>query len=427
MAAMQPTETNLTQTNQLQSTQMQPTQPNDNQQTEQAPLDYYYTNFKGTHIDGSEPKEKTLENANGKINYKEIPLQYNYGTPEAPIIDSCFFECPEVSSYGGIVCKRDTKPAAKEGDPPYIKESYSMMFTFNLQDKECVECLEKWDDLHKGTAQTLAKHKGKVGMYSFNPEHPGEIFKHPIYYKIDPVTCERVAGRNPSLWVKLNSWKNNKTLFTDINENVIDWALLTDVEVKMIPLIHVEKIYIGGGKASLQLKLHSAIVTDIVPIGTRSRQTATLDRLKNKKGLADQVASQLAQMRMERQDALDGGAVQPQNATLPGSEVGGMHQIPSSDNTQENLSAYLGGAPSMNSSPPVQTQPVPPVQTQSVPSVSQTQSVPVQPTQPQLNVQSGATQPPQQVQQTVSETQSQTQNQPVQFNAQASQPVLQIQ
>ncbi len=321
---------------------------------------YYYTNFIGSHIHGNEPVPKSFESQNGKVSYQEIPLTYNYGSEEAPIIDSCYFECPEVLSYGGIQSECKTLPPKNEGDAPYIQEKHSMMFTFNLQDAECVACLDKWDQLHTGSAKALENYKGKVKMYSFTAEHPGELYKHPIYYKMDTNTCERVKGRNPTIWVKLNHWKNNRTLFTDLDENPIDWDLLRDVEVKMIPLIHVEKIYIGGGKASLQIKLVSAVVTDIVPINTRTRQTRTIDRLKKRKGLANNVAAQLATLRMEKQDSLDSGNLHnPQTATLP-SSVGSMHQIPSSgSNVQGNqtqLNDYLGAAPAMNQSPPVQHQ-----------------------------------------------------------------------
>jgi len=386
MAATQP---DLNQVQTQAQPQFQPTQDN-----EKPKLDYYYPNFVGTSVSGVDPKEKSFETSNGKVQYKEIPIQYNYGTPESPIIDSLFFELPEVSSFGGIVEKRESKPGLKEGDPAYMKESYSMMFSFNLQDQECAACLKKFDEMHKGTCYALAKHKGRVGMPSFNPEFPGEIYKHPIYYKIDPVTCERVAGKNPSLWVKLNSYKNNKTLFTDLEENIIDWSLLKDVEVKMIPLLHVEKIYIGGGKASLQIKLVSAVITDIAPINTKTKQTATIDRLKQRKGLAENVAAQLASMRMERQDALDGGQIRPQAAKLPPSDqngVGTMHQIPASSNyqgTQESLNAYLGGAPAMNQSPPSMTPNAlpqvqlptanPPSQAFQTPNQSHTQAQPVQ-------------------------------------------------
>lgn len=390
MTTMEPTQT-----------QVQTNQTTENQDATND-IDYYYTEFNGAHLDSIEPKEKSFEGQNGKVSYKEVPIQYNYGTPEAPIIDSCFFECPEVLSYGGIQCERKTLPPKNEGDPPYIQEKFSMMFSFDLQEEECAGCLVKLDELHKASSFAFAKHKGKVGMYDFDPERPGGSFKNPVYYTRDPVTGERVKGRNPTLWVKLNHWKNNKTLFTDLNENSIDWSLLTDVEVKMIPLLHIEKIYIGGGKASLQIKLVSAVITDIAPLNTRTRQTRTIDRLKKRKGLADTVASQLAQLRMDKQDALDPGTFeQPQNARLPGSDAGSMHQIPSGTSgvagTQDQLNAYLNGAPAMNQSPPVQTSaPTPvyqaPAQTiqlpTSQPPVQYQQQVPqIQPPPQTLNVQ----------------------------------------
>ena len=340
--------------------------------------DYYYTNFIGSHVKGSKPVSKSFENNNGKVSYNEVPLTYNYGTEESPIIDSCFFECPEVSSFGGINIKTETKPPRNEGDPPYVKKSYSIMFSFDLQDPECVACLEKLDQLHVGTAQALEKYKGDLSMFSFKAEHPGELFKHPVYYKMDPATCERIKGRNPSVWVKLNDWKTNKTLFTDLAGNKVDWALLEDVELKLVPLLHIEKIYVGGGKASLQVKLVSAVITDIIPINTKTRQTRTLDRLKAKAGLADSVAAQLAELRMAKQDTLDDGDFQPQNANAP--EDGQMHHIPTGGSnfqgTQDNLTSFLGGAPAVNPSPPIQHQQV--SQVQQVPQVQLQQQVPQQ-------------------------------------------------
>jgi len=385
-------------------------------------IDYYYTNFKGDHLQSIDPKEKSFETKNGKVSYKEIPLQYNYGTQESPIIDTCFFEGPILKCYGGINTKREDKPALKEGDPPYVKESHSIMFTFDLLDEECVACLEKFEELHRSAAQQLGKFKGKVGLFDFNPEHPGSTFKNPIYWHRDTVTGERVKGKNPSLWVKLNHYRNNKTLFTDLNETPIDWSLLTEVEMKLLPLIQVEKIYVGGGKASLQLKLVSAVVVDVAPVGTRTRQTRTIDRLRKKRGgLADAVASQLATLRMEKQDSLDSGNLQPQTANLP-SVPGQMHQIPTGSTnlqgTHESLENYLGG---VQSQAPVQTQvqvhqqpqqQQPQVQQQQAP--VQTNSVPTQ-----INLQ-----PSQQLQQTIAPTPT------VQFNPQAQtqgHTVLQIQ
>lgn len=398
-------------------TQTQPNPTQTDQQTNNE-IDYYYDKFNGNHLTGSEPKQKSFQN--GKITYKEIALQYNYGNPESPIIDSCFFELPIVSSYGGIVEKRETKPALKEGDPPYIKESYSMMFSFNLQDQECITCLQKLDELHLASARVLGQYKGKVGFYDFDPERPGNTLKNPVYYKRDEVTGERVAGTNPSMWVKMNHWRNNKTLFTDLNETPIDWSLLKDVEIKMIPLVHVEKIYVGS-KASLQLKLVSAVITDIAPINTRTRQTRTIDRLKKRAGLADQVASQLAQLRMDKQDSLDDGQQHPSVAHLP-SDSGSMHTIPSSSGTiqgtQESLNDYLGGAPTMSQTPPQSHQHF---QTQ-----APVQQIPQRQTsQPQLPQQPAVPQLPQS--QVPQQPSGQVQFNPVTTQTQPAQTVLSIQ
>lgn len=316
-------------------------------------IDYSYEKFIGDNVKATEPKTKTLTTVQGKQTYHEVPVQYNYGTQEKPIIDSCFIEFPMVKTRGGIARKQEERKSNEPGDAPYMKESYSMMFIFDLTDPDCRMCLSKLDELHKGVAKAIFPFKTKIGVPFLVPENAQATgLKHPVYYKMDELTNERAAGLNPSIWVKLNHWKNNKTLFTDLNGTPIDWSLLYDVEAKMIPLIHAEKVYCGGGKTSIQMKMVSAVITDIAPINTRSRQTTTLDRLKEKySGLADAVASQLATLRMEKQDSLDGGDFQPRNAVLPsvqssatsGSETGKMHQL--NGNNQDKLNEFLGAAP----------------------------------------------------------------------------------
>lgn len=327
---------------------------------EQTEPDYTYENFIGRHVQASKPKDKTFEGEGGGGKYKELPLLYNHGTEQAPVIDSCLMELPIVECKGGIVSKSEKKKARKEGDPPYIKESHSLMFTFDMQDNDIKACLLKMDELHSGCAHAFAKFKNDLGQFKFDPENPGQSFKPPVFYKMDVVSGEK-TGQNPTMWVKLNHWKNNKTLFTDLNGNSIDWSLLYDVDLKMIPLVHVDHIYVGSNSTTIQMKLVSAVITDIVSMNTRTKQGSTLNRLKQKyAGLADTVASQLATLRMEKQDSLDDGNFQPQNATLPGSGVGQMHQIPSGSTaggTQGNvdqLNDFLGGAPAVSQSPPVQ-------------------------------------------------------------------------
>ena len=315
-------------------------------------IDYSYKNFDGNKISGNEPTAKSFEGPSGKVSYKEIPLQYNYGTTETPIIDSCYFELPPVTSYGGIIEKVEQKPPRNPTDPPYIKKSYSMMFKFDIQDEECRECLEKLDALYMGSARVLGEFRGKVGLHHFDPTHPQGSYKNPIYYKIDSETFQRIEGHSPSMWVKLNHWTNNETLFTDPKENRVEWELLKNVEVKFIPLLHIDKVYIGN-KPSLQIKLASAIVVDIAPLNTRTRQTATINKLNERhSNLADKVASQLAQVRMEKQDMLDTAPVDSNQHP-----AGEMHAVNNIQNDNSDLKEFLGGTPSMSQQENKQTTP----------------------------------------------------------------------
>lgn len=264
-----------------------------------------YDQFKASHLGGSDPQPQQIKKTNETINYNEIKLHYNYNTPEDPVVSDLFLELPPMQATG---IRSKAEPAqGKNG--AYTKESHSMMMTFDLADpkvrNENQKALEKIDEVHAVACQILGGCKGKVKMYDFDPTRPGGVFKNPIYWPRDEVTGEKIKGRNPSLWVKLHNYKNNRTLFTDLNGEVIDWKLLTDVDITFVPLLHIEKIYIGS-KATLQIYLASAVVIRIVQLGTESRQKETADRIKQQYGggLADTVAAQLAELRMARQDQL---------------------------------------------------------------------------------------------------------------------------
>lgn len=438
------------------------------QQTE---IDYSYENFIGSHVRTIKPKGKSFEVEKGKKQcYNEVPILYNYGTPEAPIIDGCFIELPPVTCKGGIVSKKETKPSLTPGEPPYIKETHSMMIIFNLQDQDNQVCLKKFDEFHMGAAEAFAEHKGDCGMFNFDPKNPGDSFKCPVYYKQNPKTGKREEGQNPSMWVKLNHWKNNKTLFTalpvgDEKPEPIDWSLLYDVDIKFVPLVQAHHIYAGSGKAVIQMKLVSAIILDIVKANTSSKQGTTMNKLKEKyAGLANQVASQLAQVRMERQDELDTATPGRVNATLPsnGGDDGEMHSL-SGGNGQggDQLNDFLGGNNQNNQPrqstyvqrqtsvpqvvPQMQQQVVPQMQQQVVPQMQQGYGVdqyqtPIQqqyqqpqqvpPQQYQVPVQLGQQQVPQNVQQYQQlqvPGQIQLNARPVQLVPSGGQAVLQIQ
>lgn len=347
-----------------------------------------YDQFNPEQLKGSEPISQEIKKPNETIKYHDIKLSYNYGTEQDPIIQDLFFEGPIVTSTG---IKTKEEPAqGKNG--PYNKVSHAMMHVFDLADNDTrndsLQALEKLDDVHIAAAAIIGNCKGKLKMHDFDPTRPGGVFKSPVYWHRDEVTGEKIKGKNPNIWVKIRGATYNRTLFTDLDGRPIDWNLLSNVNITMIPLYHFEKIYVGS-KASMQIYLASAIILKIVPVGTESRQTSTMDRLKAKYGsLADQVEAQLADLRMARQETLQHSVPLPSSHTEFGSDYssgGTMHTIPTSnsnENSNENnpsLQEFLGNAPTMNNQVTMPSQTLPQAPSQAMP---QTTTQPIR-----LNVQ----------------------------------------
>lgn len=296
-----------------------------------------YENYNPEHMKGSEPIPKEIQKDKETIKYNDVKLSYNYGTEQKPNIQDVYFEGCMVTSNG--IKKKEDAATGKNG--PYTKTSYSMMNVFNVVDPEyeadSLKCLGKITELYQKARNILFQHRNKLKMHDFTAEGQGGLFKFPVYWPRDEVTGEVVAGKNPNIWVKLRE-KYNKTLFTDLNGNPVEWSLLEGAEVTMVPLYHFEKVYVGS-KASMQVYLASAIIIKIKKIGSETRQMSTIDRLKQKYGAAaEELESQIAEMRMEKQDVLADNI-----------STGQMHtEINVPAETEASLHDFLSEAPSMN-------------------------------------------------------------------------------
>ena len=96
-----------------------------------------------------------------------------------------------------------------------------------------------------------------------------------------------------------------QTLFTGIDGKNISWNLLQNVEMKFIPLLYIKRMYVGGGKGSIQIELVSAIVTSIHARNTTTRQLSTIHRIQSQRPeLADNISAQIAKLTLDRQDQL---------------------------------------------------------------------------------------------------------------------------
>ncbi len=150
-----------TQTQAIQETQTNQNtnqQKNTNQQFSEEERDYSYPLFKGDCFLGNEPDTKEFSTQAGKVKFHKIYHLYNYGTPEVPILRKCLIEGPPLKTSGIVTKSFDA--TGKNG--PYKKVTHSMMFTFDLQDQECKDCLVKFDELHLAGAKILKGYAGKI-------------------------------------------------------------------------------------------------------------------------------------------------------------------------------------------------------------------------------------------------------------------------
>jgi len=225
---------------------------------------------------------------------------YNFGDGERKVLRDFVIEGPEMTSSQGIITK----------DGQSGKKEYSIMCKFDQSNQTNAEFIETINKVHGGVAFILKQLKGAVKLYNFNADMPEATgLKNPVYRARDEVTGEPIQGRAPSMFLKLFSRGKppmvEQTLFTDIMGKPIPWTLIQGVDVSFIPCIHVKRIYIGGGKASIQMEVLSAVVTSIRARNTTTKQTTTLRRLQDERPeLADTVSAQLAKLSLDRQEQL---------------------------------------------------------------------------------------------------------------------------
>jgi hypothetical protein len=233
--------------------------------------------------------QKTVPNVNPPSVYNEIAIEYNYGDADNQLRAPFLWELPEVTTSIGI----------SESDIGGRKK-FSIPITLNPNaNEEHKKCVGLMDSTYKACAELIYKNRAALKLPHFMKENPeGSNFKHPVYYPRDKVTLEIIPGKSPSMYLQLSARKDSRTMFCGLDEKAISWDLLKNVQMSFIPLVHFEKIYVGGGKPSLQMKLVSGIVTSVMSKSSVVRQKSTIERLRQSKPeLFENVSKQLEDLK----------------------------------------------------------------------------------------------------------------------------------
>jgi hypothetical protein len=341
---------------------MEHTQPESTQNT-QPNQDYStYSDFTVTRLSCTPSEQKTIPGTGPQSTppspaqyYYQIPLMYNFGTTDNRILNDFLFEGCEMDTHFGI--------QSKPGQSGRVE--HSVMCRFDGNNTEHNRFIESVGQIHAGCAYIISQMKGAVKLYNFNAQMAEATgLKNPIYRARDEVTGEVIQGRAPSMFLKLFSRGKppmlEQTLFTGLDGKPISWALMQGVEMKFIPLIHVKRIYVGGGKASIQMEVVSAVVTSIRARNTTSRQLGTIQRLQQARPeLADSVAAQLSKLTTDRQDQMLGSSIPPpeQHAfgdqpTFAGITPTGQRQMSQGSQQIPSTTATLPNIPALNTAQP---------------------------------------------------------------------------
>ncbi len=305
-----------------------------------------FDDYTSSRLSISPPQSKTITAPNGTVSgtYYIVPLTYNYGSSHTKLVSPFKLEGCELESRQGIIEKPKTK-----GDG----YDYSIFVGFKPNNPDHSKFLSTLDSLYKEVATLLHGVKVKVNLQYFNKNAPEGMLKYPVYKPWDKDTGEPSADKPPSTYLKLfkrgTPPKLWQTKFFTANGDPIDWDLLKSVVIKFIPLINVKHIYVGGGKASIQMDVESAIVTEISPMKQMALQNNTMQKLLSERpGLADTVEAQLAKLRAERQDQLLSNT-QTENTQTENKD--------NSENTNDTIPTFAGIKPteSMISIPGIPT------------------------------------------------------------------------
>jgi len=296
-----------------------------------------YDSFDISNLKAGDRQEKQIPAKPGQQpgKYNEIPLFYQYDVSGHTLMGDVRIEFPELFSNGGIVEK-----VGQSGRPEW---SIAARLPMN---GETLKCKNSIDTLHKGAAQFLNQIKGAVGMFEFNASTPTATgFKSPVVLARDKMTGEIKQGFDPMFYFKIFKRYDEKTLFTDLRGKPLDWELLKGVEIRFIPLVHFKTIYVGGGKASLQHVMVSAVVTSIVKKGTETSQIETIARITSER--PESISSLEEQIRKLMDLKNEMMASTPMSVPKPASPPPQVFTEPSHTVSVPSMNDFLQKAPTL--------------------------------------------------------------------------------
>ena len=229
----------------------------------------YMDEFDSSKLSYSIGEPQSIKDDKGKQtgSYTRITLEYAYDLPSGQYKDGLFIELPEIQTWG-------------------IQNSYNKWTMFCplrvlKGNKEHVKIRDFLDEIRKSCELILVDAGiSKKKRSRVEEEEAGEVIERSIYWqKTDKQTGAPIEGKDPGLVLRLNDKGKNATIFKGADGTTIPWNDLKDVNVTLIPMIHVSNIFMNSLMKNVQVFTVSAVVTKIESPGKMSRQIPTLENM----------------------------------------------------------------------------------------------------------------------------------------------------
>jgi hypothetical protein len=234
------------------------------------------------------PEEKKIEKTKGKkketIRY--FNSKYSVHDSETNEDSSFCIELPLGTCQGGVLEREE------EGG----RVSFSVKIVFDQDEtdfdrKDTRRFVETTDVLFEKSVSHIFQNKTKFKLDpSLDEGQIRPLMKRLLYFKLDS-NGERTGY--PSCYFKLGVYENGKTPIFDLNNNVVDWDLLTNVRFKCKGIVRVRHLYTSkNSSAQMTMKQLTIVgsINQITEYNAMSSYTADY-RLKYQKEYVEQQES----------------------------------------------------------------------------------------------------------------------------------------
>jgi len=279
-------------------------------------------------------KKTTQPKTNKDTNETEAPQSYNTATIIYKHLNPTtnkyekqerwLVQAPVMKSRGGLVAAKkngrwgcyvvcSNLDLKIEGMKEFLGQSLELDDWLDMPDKSTKDALGKNDvgflqNLYMRCSEQAYEDRDSLGLTAAKkPNMMGAVFKNPVKWPTDS-RGDVIPGASPTILLKVflmgdPSKKNTrKAIFsipapgTKTGEQVLPWEFLQEAEIEFEPLIQIKSVYAGGGKASLQMEIISAIVHSFVRLNTRGEQTELIEKYSGNEELTRKLMDQMQQM-----------------------------------------------------------------------------------------------------------------------------------